>query len=58
MALTVGLEIGGSAVRAAAVDSGKDGRILRRFAEMPLPVGAVISGEIIDEGAVGEAVAA
>jgi type IV pilus assembly protein PilM len=58
MALTVGLEIGGSAVRAAAVDSAKGGRILRRFAEMPLPTGAVVSGEVIDEGAVGEAIAA
>lgn len=58
MPLTVGLEIGGSAVRAAAVDSAKGGRILRRFAEMPLPEGAVSSGEIVDEGAVSEAIAA
>lgn len=57
MPVTVGLDIGGTAVRAAAVDSGKGGRVLRRFAEMPLPPGAVTSGEIIDEGAVGEAVA-
>lgn len=58
MALTVGLEIGGSAVRAAAVDGAKGGWTLRRFAEMPLPEGAVVSGEILDEGAVGEAIAA
>jgi len=58
MPLTVGLEIGGSAIRAAAVDTAKSGRVLRRFAEMPLPEGAVASGEILDEGAVSEAVAA
>ena len=58
MPVTVGLDIGGTAVRAAAVDSAKGGRILRRFAEMPLPAGAVVSGEIVDEAAVAEAVAA
>ena len=58
MPVTVGLDIGGTAVRAAAVDSAKGGRILRRFAEMPLPAGAVASGEIVDEGAVAEAVTA
>jgi len=58
MPVTVGLDIGGTAVRAAAVDSAKGGRILRRFAEMPLPAGAVASGEIVDEAAVAEAVAA
>jgi type IV pilus assembly protein PilM len=58
MPVTVGLDIGGTAVRAAAVDSAKGGRILRRFAEMPLPAGAVASGEIVDEAAVAEAVTA
>ena len=58
MPVTVGLDIGGTAVRAAAVDSAKGGRILRRFAEMPLPAGTVASGEIVDEGAVAEAVTA
>ena len=56
MPVTVGLDIGGTAVRAAAVDSAKGGRILRRFAEMPLPAGAVASGDIVDEAAVAEAV--
>ncbi len=58
MAATVGLDIGSAAVRAAAVDSGRTRPILRRFAEMPLPPGAVVSGEIMDDGAVAEAVAA
>jgi len=57
MPVTVGLEIGGSAVRAAVVDRGKGGYVLRRFAEMPVPDGSVNSGEILDEAAVGEAVA-
>lgn len=58
MAVTVGLDIGGRAVRAAVVDVGKSSRIVRRFAEMPLPDGAVSGGEIVDEGAVAESVAA
>ncbi len=58
MAVTVGLDIGGSAVRAAVLDSGKNRWVLRRFAEMPLPPGAVTAGEVIDEGAVSEAIAA
>ena len=58
MAVTVGLDIGGNAVRAAVVDTGKSNRIVRRYAEMPLPDGAVSGGEIVDEGAVAEAVAA
>jgi len=58
MAVTVGLDIGGNAVRAAVVDTGKSGRVVRRYAEMPLPAGAVSGGEIVDEGAVSEAVAA
>ncbi len=58
MAATVGLDIGSAAVRAAAVDSGRSRPVLRRFAEMPLPEGAVVSGEIIDEDAVTEAVSA
>ncbi len=58
MAATVGLDIGSAAVRAAAVDSGRTRPILRRFAEMPLPAGAVVAGEVMDEGAVAEAVAA
>jgi type IV pilus assembly protein PilM len=58
MAVTVGLDIGGNAVRVAVVDTGKSTRVVRRYAEMPLPGGAVNGGEIVDEGAVSEAVAA
>jgi len=58
MPVLVGLDIGTVAVRAAAVDSGKSKLVLRRFGEMPLPPGAVEGGEILDEDAVGEAVAA
>lgn len=58
MAITVGLDIGSGAVRASAVDARKSKLILRRFAEMPLPAGAVEAGEILDEDAVSEAVAA
>lgn len=58
MPVTVGLDIGTAAVRAAVVDARKNKLILRRYAEMPLPPGAVEAGEILDEDAVAEAVAA
>ena len=40
------------------MDSGKATPVLRRFAEIPLPPGAVEAGDIVDEGAVSEAMAA
>jgi type IV pilus assembly protein PilM len=58
MAVAVGLDIGSSAVRAAVVDTAKSSPLLRRFADMPLPPGAVVAGEIVDSGAVAEAVGA
>jgi type IV pilus assembly protein PilM len=58
MAVTVGLDIGSTGVRAAVVDTSKSKNMVRRFAEMPLPQGAVVSGEILDESAVGEAISA
>lgn len=58
MAVAVGLDIGSSAVRAAVVDTAKSSPLLRRFADMPLPPGAVVAGEILDHGAVAEAVGA
>jgi len=58
MPVTVGLDIGTAAVRAAVIDARKTKLVLRRFAEMPLPPGAVEAGEILDEDAVSEAVAA
>ncbi len=58
MAVNVGLDIGSAGVRAAVLDASKSKRVLRRFAEMPLPPGAVQAGEILDEAAVAEAVSA
>lgn len=58
MSVTVGLDIGSEAVRAAVVETGKSGAVLRRFAEMPLPPGAVRAGDLTDEDAVTEVVAA
>ncbi len=58
MAVAVGLDIGTEAVRVAVVDSGRATPVLRRFAEIPLPPGVVLAGEILDVGAVSEAVAA
>jgi type IV pilus assembly protein PilM len=58
MAVAVGLDIGSGAVRAAVIDTGKSAPVLRRFVEMPVPPGAVVAGEIVDAGAVTEAVTA
>lgn len=58
MAVAVGLDIGSEAVRAAVIDTGKTTPVLKKWADMPLPPGAVVAGEIVDEGAVGEAVTA
>ena len=58
MAVTVGLDIGTSSLRAAVVDTAKGKALVRRYAEMPLPPGAVVAGEILDVDAVAETVAA
>lgn len=57
MAFMVGLEIGTTAVRAAAVDSSKAPPVLQRFGETPLPAGAVVGGEIMDQQVVSDALA-
>ena len=52
----VGLDIGSSAVRAAEVAAGPGGAELRRFAQVGLPMGAVVEGEVRDEAAVADAI--
>ena len=51
-----GLDIGSSAVRAAEVAAGPSGTEVRRFAQVGLPTGAVVEGEVRDEAAVADAV--
>ncbi|MHB1534165.1 MAG: type IV pilus biogenesis protein PilM, partial [Acidimicrobiales bacterium] len=46
--MSIGLDIGSSAVRAAEVILGKDRRTLRRFAQVGLPAGTVRDGEIVN----------
>ena len=58
MTVGVGVDIGSEAVRVAVVEFGKATPVLRRFAEMPLPPGVVLAGDVLDMGAVSEAVAA
>ena len=53
----VGLDIGTSAVRAAVVTGARGSAALQSFGQVPLPVGAVMDGEIQDPGPVSEAVA-
>jgi type IV pilus assembly protein PilM len=52
---TVGLDIGTHAVRAAEVSFGRGRPTLARFGQIALPVGAVVGGEVVDPGAVAEA---
>lgn len=49
MPVTVGLDIGGTGVRAAVVDISRSGRTLKTFAELPLPRGTVEGGDVVDE---------
>lgn len=53
----IGLDIGTSAVRAAQVATGRGGQSLAAFGQVALPTGAVVDGEIRDQGAVTEAIA-
>lgn len=53
----VGLDIGASAVRVAQVGAGRGGNSLLSFAQVALPHGAVVDGEIQDAGPVSEAIA-
>ena len=54
--VTIGLDIGSSAVRAAEVTADGRGRRVSRFAQVGLPVGAVVEGEVRDEAAVVTAI--
>ena len=58
MAVTVGLDLGGTSVRAAVIDAAKNGHELKRYGEMPLPQGSVVGGDVVDDLAVIEAVTA
>ncbi len=53
--MSIGLDIGSSAVRAAEVMIDGDRKVLRRFAQVGLPAGAVIEGEVRDREAVATA---
>ncbi len=53
--VSVGLDIGSSAVRAAEVVIDGDKRTLHRFAQVGLPAGAVVEGEVRDHAVVSTA---
>ncbi len=50
--VSIGLDIGSSAVRAAEVVVSGEKKTLRRFAQVGLPQGAVVEGEVQDKAAV------
>ena len=54
--LTVGLDIGTSAVRAAELDVGQPRPVLRTYGQVGLPPGSLVDGEIRDVSAVTEAI--
>ncbi len=54
--LTVGLDIGTSAVRAAELDVGKSRPVLLTYGQVGLPPGSLVEGEIRDTAAVTEAI--
>jgi len=51
---SIGLDIGSSAVRAAEIGIDRNQRRLCRFAQVGLPPGAVIDGEVVNPGVVAE----
>jgi type IV pilus assembly protein PilM len=55
---TVGLEVGTSAVRLAAVSRGRSGGVLQRLAEVPLPPATVVDGDLVDPAGLTAAVKA
>ncbi len=54
--LTVGLDIGTSAVRAAELDVGHGRPVLQTYGQVGLPPGSLVDGEIRDASAVTEAI--
>ncbi len=54
--LTVGLDIGTSAVRAAEIDVGHARPVLHTYGQVGLPPGSLVDGEIRDVSAVTEAI--
>ena len=54
--LTIGLDIGTSAVRAAELDLSKDRPVLMTYGQVGLPPGSVVNGEIRDAISVTEAI--
>lgn len=55
MDTSIGLDIGSSAVRAAEIGIDRNQRRLRRFAQVGMSPGAVVDGEVVNPGAVSEA---
>jgi type IV pilus assembly protein PilM len=51
----IGLDVGSTGVRAAALSFGKAGPTLRTLGQVGLPAGAVRGGEVVDSEAVAEA---
>jgi type IV pilus assembly protein PilM len=52
---SIGLDIGSSAVRAAEVSIGREGPVLRRYAQVGIAPGAVVDGEVVNAAAVTSA---
>lgn len=55
METSIGLDIGSSAVRAAEISTERGRSTLRRYAQVGLPEGAVLDGEIVNGNVVAEA---
>lgn len=53
--VTIGLDIGSSAIRAAEVEVDRGRRVLRRYAQVGIPAGQVVDGEVVNVPAVAEA---
>lgn len=53
--ISIGLDIGSSAVRAAEIEIRPGKRILRRYAQVGLPSGFVVDGEVVNQLGVAEA---